>query len=267
MEQQQMQRAPCAPHKTQYAWAGSKRAITKAGYAEILCFSYVHITDHVQFSKGGSLVDIWAPGEWIISTHKDSDRDMRGKTGTSMATPMVAGIMATIVGYEGLNDNAKLVYDRVYANAIKDIVGGLRNGEKNLFAQTGIANSGDHPYNGISVDYNPFIDPYGSGFYKRTGRKSRNRRIVNKRINNPDADGYKTVKVEDEDPNDNKPAEVNQVETFQVDQATGGTEVELMPTITDDNLESSSVLPGSQPTNAAPSISILPETPAKPTAA
>jgi hypothetical protein len=160
---------------------------------------------------------------------------MTAKSGTSMATGVVSGIMATIVGYEDLKDNAKLVYDRVYANAIPDIVGGLSKGEKNLFAQTGIANSGDHPYHGPGTDWNPVIDPYGSGPLKNRARtKYRNSHAVDKRIDSPDVDGYKTVKVEDEDPNDDKPAVVIQEETFQVDQSGGGTEVEKMPTITDD---------------------------------
>jgi hypothetical protein len=157
---------------------------------------------------------------------------MVAKTGTSMATGVLSGIMATIVGYEDLKDNAKLVYDRVYANAIKDIVGGLSNGEKNLFVQTGIANSGDHPYYGPGTDYNPFIDPYGTILRRRATRKYRTSYTIDKRINNPDVDGYKTVKVDDESQTDNKPALVTQEETFQVDQA-GGTEVEAMPTITD----------------------------------
>ncbi|RYP20907.1 hypothetical protein DL765_002557 [Monosporascus sp. GIB2] len=73
------------------------------------------------FSRGGPLLDIWAPGEYILSAGIESDKDMRFKTGTSMATAVVSGIMATIVGYEELRENAQLVYERLRNNALPDI--------------------------------------------------------------------------------------------------------------------------------------------------
>lgn len=204
-------------------------------YVELYRFRHVHIIDYAQFSRGGSLVDIWAPGSDIISAGKDSDFDRKVKTGTSMATGVVSGIMAIIIGYESLNSNARLVYDRVYANAIPNIVGGLSKGEKNVFAQTGIANGGDHPYQGPGDDFNPLVDPYGPGFYrKRALTESRDSHAVEKRFNDAEIDGYKAVKVEDDEPNDDKPTLITQEQTFQVDEAGGGTEVEEMPIISDD---------------------------------
>jgi subtilisin family serine protease len=61
------------------------------------------------FSNFGKGLGIIAPGVEILSTWATSDVATRKANGTSMATPHVAGVMATIVGYENLNTDASKV--------------------------------------------------------------------------------------------------------------------------------------------------------------
>ncbi|RYP58291.1 hypothetical protein DL769_009027 [Monosporascus sp. CRB-8-3] len=199
------------------------------------------------FSRGGPLVDIWAPGDYILSAGIKDDKDMRFKTGTSMATAVVSGIMATIVGYEELRENAQLVYERLRNNALTGIVGNLHN-ENNLFAQTGIMNSGDHPYYGPGADWNPVIDPYGMGpmASKRAGKDSHSGSAVIRRIYAPDVEGYRTLGIQDEDPNDAEPALITQEETLELDEAEGGFDVD-MPEIED-------VMEGGEPGRDPPMV-------------
>ncbi|GLB42669.1 putative peptidase S8 family protein [Lyophyllum shimeji] len=53
------------------------------------------------FSNYGSVVDIFAPGQNIISAWFRSDTDTNNISGTSMATPHVAGLIAYLISLEG----------------------------------------------------------------------------------------------------------------------------------------------------------------------
>ncbi|KAG9228643.1 peptidase S8/S53 domain-containing protein [Amylocarpus encephaloides] len=73
----------------------------------------------------GRNVDLYAPGVDIFSaSHTDYPDKVRAvaKTGTSMAAPRVAGIVAQMVFYEYLITDTQSIYERVIANAVPEVI-------------------------------------------------------------------------------------------------------------------------------------------------
>lgn len=104
------------------------------------------------FSNYGKSVGIIAPGEDITTAAWDkSDHDSGEGTvsGTSLAAPIVAGVMAQFVGYERIVSNTSLVYARLFANAVPGIIDGLDPETSNLFVNSGI----NHPDKDPDVPY------------------------------------------------------------------------------------------------------------------
>jgi subtilisin family serine protease len=66
-----------------------------ASAPEALTVGATDITDtRASFSNFGACLDLFAPGVSILSSYKDSDTDTRSGSGTSMASPHVAGVAA-----------------------------------------------------------------------------------------------------------------------------------------------------------------------------
>ncbi|KAF1831622.1 subtilisin-like protease-like protein [Decorospora gaudefroyi] len=69
-----------------------------------LCVGAIQPNDYrSSYSNYGPAVDIWAPGDNIVSTWITSDTATSAQYGTSMATPFVAGLVSYIRGKDGLS--------------------------------------------------------------------------------------------------------------------------------------------------------------------
>ena len=94
-------------------------------------------------SNYGRCLDIWAPGTSILSAWHTGDTATNTITGTSMASPHVAGAAAL---YLGANPNAtpQQVRDALVTNASSGKLTGIGTGSPNLLLYTGFMNS-DNP--------------------------------------------------------------------------------------------------------------------------
>ncbi|KAJ3548620.1 hypothetical protein NM208_g923 [Fusarium decemcellulare] len=72
-------------------------------------------------SNWGSTVDLFAPGQAIPSTYVGSSSEVYTTSGTSMAAPYVAGVVAYLLQLEGAKTPAELKA-RVLGLAIKDVI-------------------------------------------------------------------------------------------------------------------------------------------------
>ena len=81
-----------------YSPSSSPHAITVGGTQEdgdkLYWFSSSHNSPGTNYGK---CVDIFAPGQWVRSASHRSDNHFVSMSGTSMATPMAAGVAATIL--------------------------------------------------------------------------------------------------------------------------------------------------------------------------
>ncbi|KAI4618251.1 uncharacterized protein J4E87_007919 [Alternaria ethzedia] len=86
------------------------------------------------FSNYGSVVDILAPGVSILSTWNNGGTN--SISGTSMATPHVAGLAAYILGFEGKKTPAALS-SRLTTLSLKNKISGVPSGTVNNLAFNG----------------------------------------------------------------------------------------------------------------------------------
>ncbi|KAF9291044.1 hypothetical protein BGZ68_005294 [Mortierella alpina] len=87
----------------------------------------------------GECVDIIGPAVGITSAWIGSSSAKNTITGTSMATPHVAGVAALYMGADSNLQTAPQVYQRLQSTAAKDKISGL-NGEANLLVYNGGGN-------------------------------------------------------------------------------------------------------------------------------
>jgi subtilisin family serine protease len=76
-----------------------------------------------EFSNYGADITIVAPGERIESASHLDDDSVVIKSGTSLASPHVAGVMATFIGYEGISNDIAKVLRRVNDNVQAGLLG------------------------------------------------------------------------------------------------------------------------------------------------
>lgn len=88
------------------------------------------------FSNYGSSVDIFAPGVSIRSTWIGSNTATKSLSGTSMATPHVAGLSAYLIALEGLSSPGA-VANRLLALATNGVITNPGAGSPNRLAYNG----------------------------------------------------------------------------------------------------------------------------------
>lgn len=86
------------------------------------------------FSNFGKPVKVFAPGVDVLSTYNDGKTTMM--SGTSMASPHVAGMAAYLLGLNGKQDPAKLC-SYIAETGTKDVLTGIPAGTVNLLAFNG----------------------------------------------------------------------------------------------------------------------------------
>ncbi|KAL0948473.1 hypothetical protein HGRIS_011042 [Hohenbuehelia grisea] len=89
------------------------------------------------FSNYGSVVDIFAPGEKVISSWIGSTSATNSISGTSMATPHVAGLVAYLISVHG-NKSPKEISDLLKSLAATDKLSSIPKGTANALAHNGI---------------------------------------------------------------------------------------------------------------------------------
>ncbi|KAG9227904.1 hypothetical protein CCMSSC00406_0009738 [Pleurotus cornucopiae] len=92
------------------------------------------------FSNYGAVVDVFAPGQDVISSWIGSDDATNKISGTSMATPHVAGLVAYLISVHG-NKTPAEIEALVVELSSKDALTGIPSGTANRIAQNGIAAS------------------------------------------------------------------------------------------------------------------------------
>ncbi|KAF2682357.1 subtilisin-like protein [Lentithecium fluviatile CBS 122367] len=92
------------------------------------------------FSNIGQCVDIYAPGEQILSTWNTGDNVINFLSGTSMATPANTGVMAYLMAQDptGLGQNPAALKAKLLETARQDAISGDLGGSANLLLSNGV---------------------------------------------------------------------------------------------------------------------------------
>lgn len=86
------------------------------------------------FSNKGDCINIWAPGSSIVGAGIKSNTELTTLSGTSMASPHVAGVLAQIMQVQGC-DNIDKVIEKLYSDAVFGKVKNVPSGTKNILLQ------------------------------------------------------------------------------------------------------------------------------------
>jgi cerevisin len=109
--------------------------------SNIVTVGSVNIQNEVStFSNIGQCVDIYAPGEQILSTWNTGDTVINFLSGTSMATPGNTGVMAYLMAMDpaGLGQNPAALKAKLLDTARKNQIAGNLGGSANLLLSNGV---------------------------------------------------------------------------------------------------------------------------------
>jgi cerevisin len=119
---------------------GSTPALNGGANSAVVTVGSIGINNNVSsFSNTGTCVDIYAPGETILSTWNTGDTIVNYLSGTSMACPHVSGVMAYLMAQDpaGLGQNPAALKAKLLSTALKGAFTGATNGGANLLLSNG----------------------------------------------------------------------------------------------------------------------------------
>jgi aqualysin 1 len=134
-----------------YAVAAGNSAVDACNYspastpAALTVAATSQLDAQARYSNFGPCVDLYAPGNYILSSWNTSDTASATISGTSMASPHVAGAAALYLGAH-LSATPAEVTQALATNATSNVLQGLGTGSPNLLVYTGTSTqSGSGP--------------------------------------------------------------------------------------------------------------------------
>jgi cerevisin len=120
---------------------GSTPAHLGGANSNVVTVGAINIQNKVSsFSNIGKCVDIYAPGEQILSAWSTGDTIINFLSGTSMACPHTTGVMATLMAQDaaGLGQNPAALKAKLLQTARQGKVSGNLGGSANLLLSNGV---------------------------------------------------------------------------------------------------------------------------------
>ncbi|KAH9878907.1 hypothetical protein J1614_002342 [Plenodomus biglobosus] len=120
---------------------GSTPAHLGGANSDVVTVGSVNIESQVStFSNIGSCVDIYAPGEQILSSWSTGDTIINFLSGTSMACPHTTGVMAYLMAEDvaGLGQNPAALKAKLLSTAREGKITGNTGGSANLLLSNGV---------------------------------------------------------------------------------------------------------------------------------
>ncbi|KPM37675.1 hypothetical protein AK830_g8908 [Neonectria ditissima] len=154
-------------------------------------------------SNYGREVKMIAPGSEISSSYNTDDRKYAWLSGTSMASPVVAGAMAIFVSFENLDNDVNKVWDRLVKNQLVGIISDVPSDPPtaNNFVNSGInsvlKNEHEPYYGALSIDHPPGDD---SGSEVKAAEDEPQQGPTNWEENPDSGPGFETLGVSNSDP-------------------------------------------------------------------
>ncbi|KAF1842660.1 subtilisin-like protein [Cucurbitaria berberidis CBS 394.84] len=120
---------------------GSTPAHLGGANSDVVTVGSVNINNQVStFSNIGKCVDIYAPGEQILSAWSTGDTIINFLSGTSMACPHTTGVMAVLLSQDvaGLGQNPAALKAKLLKTAREGKITGRTGGSANLLLSNGV---------------------------------------------------------------------------------------------------------------------------------